>query len=106
MKRLMGTEGMQMEDADYIGALRLQVATLEAEVERLTELLRGTGANRYWEGRWRDEEAEVEQLRAAAWDARLALDLALLADGLGSDIKNRLRTAWLKIGDALKDTTP
>ena len=26
-----------------------------AEIERLQELLRGVGANRYWEGRWRDE---------------------------------------------------
>jgi len=35
-----------------------------AEIERLQELLRGTGANRYWEGRWRDEAAEIERLRA------------------------------------------
>lgn len=36
-----------------------------AEVERLRELLRGVGANRYWEGRWRDAAAENERLRAA-----------------------------------------
>ena len=27
---------------------------LRAENARLQELLRGVGANRYWEGRWRD----------------------------------------------------
>jgi hypothetical protein len=27
----------------------------------LEELLRGTGANRYWEGRWRDADAELRQ---------------------------------------------
>ena len=32
---------------------------------RLTALLRGAGANRYWEGRWRDERRENETLRAA-----------------------------------------
>ena len=42
--------------------------------------------------------AAIERLREAAWDARLALGLALLADGLGHDIKNRLRTAWLRLG--------
>lgn len=35
------------------------------EIERLQELLRGAGANRYWEGRWRDQCAEIERLRAA-----------------------------------------
>jgi chromosome segregation ATPase len=35
-----------------------------AEIERLQELLRGVGANRYWEDRWRDEKAENERLRA------------------------------------------
>jgi hypothetical protein len=34
------------------------------EIERLQELLRGTGANRYWEGRWRDAEAENDRLRS------------------------------------------
>jgi hypothetical protein len=33
------------------------------EIERLTELLRSEGANRYWEGRWRDEFAENTRLR-------------------------------------------
>ena len=40
-------------------------AKLMPEIERLQELLRGVGANRYWEGRWRDEAAENERLRAA-----------------------------------------
>ena len=34
------------------------------EIERLQELLRSDGANRYWEGRWRDAEAETKQWRA------------------------------------------
>ena len=40
------------------------VERLQAEIERLRELLRKEGANRYWEGRWRDEHAENERLRA------------------------------------------
>ena len=32
------------------------------EIERLLELLRGVGANRYWEERWRDAEAGIERL--------------------------------------------
>ena len=46
-------------------------------------------------------ETEIERLRAALFDARLALDLALMTDGFGPDIKKRLRTTWLKVGDAL-----
>ena len=42
------------------------------EIERLQELLREVGANRYWEGRWRDSETDNERLRAAleeiAWE--------------------------------------
>jgi hypothetical protein len=34
----------------------------DAEIERLAELLRGVGANRYWEGRWRDTEAALRQI--------------------------------------------
>ncbi len=43
------------------------VACKEAadEIERLRQLLRSEGANRYWEGRWRDADAEIERLRAA-----------------------------------------
>lgn len=36
----------------------------ELEIERLQELLRGTGANRYWEERWRDEKTDNARLRA------------------------------------------
>ena len=42
-----------------------EIERLGREIERYAELLRGVGANRYWEGRWRDAEAEVERLRAA-----------------------------------------
>ena len=38
-----------------------EVAGLRAEVERLT----AERANRYWEGRYRDEAADNERLRAA-----------------------------------------
>jgi len=34
---------------------------LRAENERLQELLRNEGANRYWEGRWRDDKAGYER---------------------------------------------
>jgi hypothetical protein len=37
---------------------------LEDEKAKLLELLRGVGANRYWEGRWRDADAELIHLRA------------------------------------------
>lgn len=42
-----------------------EIFQLNAEIERLHELLRSGGANRYWEGRWRDEAKENERLRAA-----------------------------------------
>ena len=45
------------------------------EIERLRELLRGVGANRYWEGRWRDERAEVDRLKTMILDACRVLDL-------------------------------
>lgn len=38
---------------------------LRTEIERLRALLRSEGANRYWEGRWRDAEAEIDRLTAA-----------------------------------------
>lgn len=41
------------------------VIVMLAEIERLNELLRGVGANRYWEGCWRDESAENARLRAS-----------------------------------------
>lgn len=50
----------------------------------------------------RDEAAtKMERQRDALADARGALNLALLADGLNNEIKGRLRTAWLKVGDVL-----
>lgn len=51
--------------SEVIEQQEIEITKLRAEVERLRELLRGVGANRYWEGRWRDEVAEVERLRAA-----------------------------------------
>lgn len=45
--------------------------------------------------------AKIAQQREALEDARQALNLALLANDFGGDIKGRLRTAWLKVGDAL-----
>lgn len=48
------------------------------------------------------EQKVIPLAHAALVDARMALNLALLADGLCADIKNSLRTAWLKVGDALK----
>ena len=45
--------------------------------------------------------AENERLRVALRDTRSALSIALLADGLSGEIKNRLRTSWLMVGDAL-----
>lgn len=49
------------------------------------------------------QRIEIERLRAALQDARQGLNLALLADSLSGEIKNRLRTSWLKVGDALAD---
>lgn len=53
---------------DALDAGAAREAALLAEVGRLKTLLdrRGTGpAERYWEGRWRDEAAENDKLRAA-----------------------------------------
>lgn len=62
----------QYSDGEYLDAYPGEAcATILAlcdEVERLRRMLdlRGTGpAERYWEGRWRDEAAENERLRAA-----------------------------------------
>lgn len=49
------------EDGYVKAAARAEVA--QAEVDRLAELLRGVGANRYWEGRWRDEYAERQKVQ-------------------------------------------
>jgi hypothetical protein len=45
--------------------LTAEIVEAHALFDQLQELLRGTGANRYWEARWRDEAAENEQLRTA-----------------------------------------
>jgi len=42
-----------------------KIDDLKVENAKLQELLRGTGANRYWEGRWRDADNENTKLRAA-----------------------------------------
>jgi hypothetical protein len=45
-------------------AVAASTRPLQVEIEQLKELLRGIGANRYWEGRWRDEKADNERLRS------------------------------------------
>jgi|SRR5215472_15149954 len=40
-----------------------EIAALKSENARLQELLRGIGANRYWEERWRDADKENAKLR-------------------------------------------
>ncbi|HTF76599.1 MAG TPA: hypothetical protein VK620_20100, partial [Bradyrhizobium sp.] len=50
-----------MTKADHIAGV---VAEKDAEIARLNELLRSEGANRYWEGRWRDADADCEALKA------------------------------------------
>ena len=56
------------------------------EIVQLNELLRSEGANRYWEGRWRDEKAENDRLRtlsqnnATSWDALVRERDALRAE--------------------------
>src|ERR1700730_12561788 len=62
------------------------VAALEAtakENERLTEAFRSEGANRYWEGRWRDAEPDsarrLAELRKRNTDACDALKTTLAA---------------------------
>lgn len=85
--RLSVTKGHEPTDEDAIGAL--------AEIEQLQELLRGTGANRYWEGRWREEAADNARLRAALNEMR------------SRDERNgSLPPAYrMIVDDALKDTT-
>jgi hypothetical protein len=57
------------------------IADQEAEIARLQELLRGIGANRYWEGRWRDAEAEVDRLQAKIGRLKAALEVIAGHDG-------------------------
>lgn len=53
-----------------------ELAEKDAEIERLREELdaRRNGAERYWEGRWRDADAEIARLRDAneGWKAAWA----------------------------------
>jgi len=41
------------------------VVLTREQAEEVLEHLRGNGANRYWEGRWRDEKADTQML----WDS-------------------------------------
>ena len=43
--------------------LAAKLSEMQSEIEQLRETLRSTGANRYWESRWRDEKAENDKLR-------------------------------------------
>lgn len=112
--RLSVTKGHEPTDEDAIGAL--------AEIERLQELLRGTGANRYWEGRWRDDQAEIEQLRtelekgmfvmmnrakaAEADNARLRAAIEQALDDMGEQGLSVCQQAKEMLAAALKGTTP
>jgi hypothetical protein len=80
------------------GTLVQRIAEGVAENERLNELLRGVGANRYWEGRWRDEAAENERLLAA-------LDHRGCAKALGDllDENERLRAAGQNLIDEIRE---
>lgn len=62
------------------------------EIERLQELLRGVGANRYWEGRWREAVAEIERLRAEVEWHRALLG-AIRADERYRRLRIRVREA-------------
>ena len=43
---------------------REDVVNLLADFAELEAVLRSDGANRYWEGRWRDEAARIAELEA------------------------------------------
>jgi cell division protein FtsB len=49
---------------NLIGEAAAEIERLRDENENLRELLRGVGANRYWEGRWLAAERESERLLA------------------------------------------
>ena len=70
-------------ESPFINTTDDALAKARAEIERLRRMLdlRGTGpAERYWEGRWRDEAADNERLREAltkinvgdGWAAQIA----------------------------------
>jgi hypothetical protein len=77
-----------MTKADHIAAV---VAEKDAEIARLNELLRSEGANRYWEGRWRDlskvadaleAERDADQARVAELEGAMRLDPRFSADAI------------------------
>ena len=82
------------------------------EIERLRQMLdlRGTGpAERYWEGRWRDEAAENERLTKERDEARAKVKVALqLAVNAVWDIQPQTCTANVAgtIGRAIRALTP
>jgi hypothetical protein len=69
----------------------------DAEIARLNELLRGVGANRYWEGRWRDADAKI---------ARLCAEKAKLVEALRRCLHYYLATEYYepKIVEEVRDT--
>ena len=111
---------------DQADALR-EIATLSRQLADYAELwesnamLAATNANRALiaEERLAEAQAVIERFKQALLtiqldsasaarsyegalaNSRQALNLALLADGLSSEIKHRLRTAWSQVGDAL-----
>jgi hypothetical protein len=46
-----------------IKELEATIDTKDTEIARLNNLLRSEGANRYWEARWRDADAEIALLQ-------------------------------------------
>jgi uncharacterized small protein (DUF1192 family) len=63
-KTIVALQAERDADITIMRGLNEIIADLTAEIARLHELLVSTGANRYWEARWRDEYAENEKLRA------------------------------------------
>jgi hypothetical protein len=74
-----------------IGRLIEEIYYKDAEIARLNELLRGEGANRYWEERWRDDQNVVSILRAE-----------LSQERENHEITRGLRRGAVNIADALR----
>jgi len=53
-------------------------------------------------GRWMEACNKMAIQRLALEDARRALSIVLLSTGIEAELKSRIRTSWLKVGDALK----
>lgn len=62
LEALPDSEVGQYRDEVIAPAIK-EIKRLRAEIDWLWGLLRGVGANRYWEGRWRDEVAAVARLK-------------------------------------------